>query len=55
MSQDNFFCTHCNDSSEDPKECCGTNMIKYADAEGFGLTDYEPVGTNSCDYNDDWN
>lgn len=53
--QDNYYCTHCSASSSEEQECCGTKMIEYTDAEGFGLTDFEPAGSNSCDFEDNWN
>lgn len=51
----NYYCTTCGQTNEDEKECCGTTMLDRADAEGFGLSDYEPSGTGSYDLSDDWN
>lgn len=51
----NFYCPGCGQASEDEKECCGVTMLEKAEAEGFGLSDFEPSGTNMYDMVDEWN
>jgi hypothetical protein len=50
-----YYCTNCGSGAEEEVECCGTNMIARSEAEGFGLSDFEPAGTNSYDIADEWN
>lgn len=50
-----YYCTNCGTTGNEEGECCGSLMLNKADAEGFGLSDFEPEGTNSLDLIDDWN
>jgi hypothetical protein len=53
--EENFYCPGCGQTAHDEKECCGTTMLERSEAEGFGLSDFEPVGGGIYEYSDDWN
>ncbi len=53
--EESYYCPSCGTAAIDEKECCGITMIEKSEAEGFGLSDFEPVGSNTYDLSDDWN
>jgi len=55
MVDEQFYCTNCGTTSPDEGECCGTTRLAATEAEGFGLSEFEPTGTNSYETADDWN
>lgn len=55
MVNEQFYCTTCGTASTDQAECCGATMLATTEAEGFGLSEFEPSGTNSYDTADEWN